>query len=301
LLEGIPQLSQLVVLGITSGCIYAIVGVGFSIIYNSTQVINFAQGEFVMLGAMVAAVLLAKFGLAVAFPMAVLAGCLAGLFVALCVLIPLRRASVVSLIIITIGASIMIRGLAQLFWGESAMLATPFTGVPDGLGGIKDREFHFLSATVGAQELWVVGITALLVIGMHVFFKYTLIGQATRACAMNAAGARLVGISVRKMIVISFLMAAGLGAVAGVTVSPVFYAQYNMGVFLGLKGFCAAVLGGLGNFGGVVAAGIILGIVESLGSGFITSDFKDAIVFIILIAILFVRPQGLLSRGKVEA
>lgn len=294
-MELLAQVPQLVVSGVTKGCIYAVVAIGFSIIYSSTQVINFAQGEFVMVGAMVAAVLLAKTNLLVALPTAVAAGCLVGGFVALLVLIPIRRASVITLIIITIGASIMFRGLAQLFWGESAIPAPPFTGVEAG-GYVEDREFHLFGAVVRSQELWVVGVTGLLVLGMHLFFKYSLIGQAMRACAMNQTGAKIVGISVRRVIVASFVMAAGLGAVAGVVVSPVFYAKCNMGTALGLSGFCAAVLGGLGNFGGGVVAGIILGIVESLTGGLLWSDYKDAIAFVILLAILFVRPEGLLRR-----
>lgn len=252
-----------------------------------------------MIGAMVAAVLLAKTSLLVAFPAAVAAGCLAGAIVALFVLIPLKRASVISLIIITIGTSIMFRGLAQLFWGEGAIPAPPFTGVRVH-GFLEDREFHLFGAFIRAQELWVVGVTAMLVIGMHIFFRYTLLGQAMRACSINQLGARLVGINVSRMITTSFVMAAGLGAIAGVVVSPVFYAKCNMGTALGLSGFCAAVLGGLGNFGGGVAAGIILGIVESLTGGLLWSDYKDAVAFVILLAILLIRPEGVL-RKRVEA
>jgi branched-chain amino acid transport system permease protein len=297
--EQLGQVPQLIVSGVTKGCIYAIVAIGFSTIYNSTQAINFAQGEFVMIGAMVAAVLVAKYNLWLALPVAVASGCLAGALVALFVLIPLKRASVVTLIIITIGASIMFRGLAQLFWGETAIPVAPFTGVKVN-GGVEDRAFHVLGAVIGAQELWVIGVTALLVIGMHLFFKYSLLGQAMRACAMNKTGAKIVGISVRRVIVASFIMASGLGAIAGVTVSPVFYAKCNMGTALGLNGFCAAVLGGLGSFGGGVAAGIILGIVESLAGGLLWSDYKDAIAFVILLAILFIKPEGLL-RKRAEA
>lgn len=294
------QIPQLIVSGITSGCIYAIVAVGFSIIYNSTGVINFAQGEFVMIGAMVAAVLLAKSSLMVALPTAVIAGCAVGAFLAILILIPLRRASVITLIIITIGASIMFRGLAQLFWGETAIPAPPFTGIMhEGL--LEDRVFRIAGAVVSAQDLWVVAVTAVLVIGMHLFFKYSLVGKAMRACSINATGARLVGISIRRTVVLSFVMAAGLGAIAGVTVSPVFYAKCTMGTPLGLKGFCAAVLGGLGSFGGGIWAGMILGIVESLVGGLLWSDYKDAVAFFILIAILFIRPEGLLSRRKSEA
>ena len=279
----------------TAGCIYAIVAVGFTIIYNTTGVINFAQGEFVMIGAMVAAVLMAKFSFLVAFPAAVLAGCLVGAVLAGFVLIPLKRAAVLTLIIITIGASIAIQGIAQFLWGETAIPVPPFTGIP-GEGFVEDRSFHLLGAVIRAQELWVVAVTALIVIGMTLFFRYTLIGQAMRACETNPAGARLVGISVRRMVVLSFVMAAGLGALAGLTVSPVFYARVNMGTALGLKGFCAAVLGGLGNFSGGIIAGIVLGIVESLTGGLLWSDYKDAVAFVILLAILLIRPVGLLGR-----
>lgn len=295
----IGQVPQLIVSGITNGCTYAIVAVGFSIIYNATGVINFSQGEFVMIGAMVAAVLLAKTSLLLAFPVAVLAGCFAGAIVALLILVALKRASVVSLIIITIGASIMFRGLAQLFWGETALPVPPFTGVVKD-GALEDWTFKMAGAVIRAQDLWVLGVTGLLVSGMHVFFRYTLVGKAMRACSINATGARLVGISVHRMILLSFVMAAGLGAVAGVTVSPVCYAKCTWGTFMGLKGFCAAVLGGLGNFGGGVWAGVILGIVESVG-GALWSDYKEAIAFLILIAILFIRPEGILSRRRAEA
>jgi len=212
-LDQLGQIPQLLVSGITNGCLYAIVAIGFSIIYNSTQVINFAQGEFVMVGAMIAATLVGKLSLGLAFPAAVLVGCLVGLFLAVCVLSPLRKASVTTLIIITVGASIMLRGLAQMIWGENAIQVQPFTPV-ERAGYLEDPTFHVFGAVVTAQEIWIIVVTGLLVLGMQLFFKYTLIGQGMRACAMNATGARLVGISVKKMIVMSFVMAAGLGAVA---------------------------------------------------------------------------------------
>lgn len=298
-MDQLGQIPQLVVSGITSGCIYAIVAIGFSIIYGGTQVINFAQGEFVMVGAMVAAVLLAKFSVIVAFPVAIAAGCLVGALLAVCVLVPLKRASVISLIIMTIGASILLRGLAQLFWGEEAKHVPYFTGI----NGSEDRTFHLLGAVITAQQVWVVGITILLVAATHLFFKYTLVGRAMRACSSNPTGAKLVGISVQKMIVLSFVMAAGLGAIAGVTVSPYFYAKCNMGTALGLKGFCAAVLGGLGSFWGCIVAGLLLGIVEALIGLIIPSmsDYKDAVAFVILLIVLLVKPEGILGRKKAVA
>lgn len=296
-MEYTSAIPQLVVTGITAGCIYAIVAVGFTIIYNTTGVINFAQGEFVMIGAMVTAVMASGHPMLLAIPTAVVAGCLVGAALAGLILIPLRRAAVLTLIIITIGASIMLQGIAQFLWGETAIPVPPFTVIA-GDGFVEDRSFQVLGAVVQAQELWVVAVTALIVVGMTLFFRYTLIGQAMRACETNPAGARLVGISVRRMVVLSFVMAAGLGALAGLTVSPVFYAKVNMGTALGLKGFCAAVLGGLGNFGGGIVAGIVLGVVESLTGGLLWSDYKDAVAFVILLAILLIRPEGLLSRRE---
>lgn len=293
------QFSQLLVSGIANGCIYAIVAIGFSIIYASTQVINFAQGEFVMVGAMVAAVLLAKVSLLIAFPVAILAGCLVGAVVGLCVLIPLKRASVVSLVILTVGASLLIRGLAQLFWGEEGRMVPYFTGVTAN----EDNIFHFAGAVIGVQQIWVVAITIALVIATHCFFKYTLTGRAMRACALNPTGARLVGINVHRMIILSFIMAAGLGAVAGVTVSAGLYARCTMGAALGLKGFCAAVLGGLGNYSGGIAAGVLLGVVESLIVLIIPSmsDYSDAAAFVILLVVLLLKPDGILARKKAVA
>ncbi|NLN78975.1 MAG: branched-chain amino acid ABC transporter permease [Armatimonadetes bacterium] len=293
------QFSQLLVSGIANGCIYAIVAIGFSIIYAGTQVINFAQGEFVMVGAMVAAVLLAKVSLLIAFPVAILAGCLVGAVVGLCVLIPLKRASVVSLVILTVGASLLIRGLAQLFWGEEGRMVPYFTGVTAN----EDNIFHFAGAVIGVQQIWVVAITIALVIATHCFFKYTLTGRAMRACALNPTGARLVGINVHRMIILSFIMAAGLGAVAGVTVSAGLYARCTMGAALGLKGFCAAVLGGLGNYSGGIAAGVLLGVVESLIVLIIPSmsDYSDAAAFVILLVVLLLKPDGILARKKAVA
>ncbi|NLN75733.1 MAG: branched-chain amino acid ABC transporter permease [Armatimonadetes bacterium] len=293
------QFNQLLVTGISNGCIYAIVAIGFSIIYAGTQVINFAQGEFVMIGAMVAAALLAKVSLLVAFPVAILAGCLVGAILGLCVLVPLKRAAVVSLVIMTVGASILIRGLAQLFWGEEGKNVPYFTGVSVN----EDHTFHIAGAIVGAQQIWVVGITILLVIATHCFFKYTLTGRAMRACALNPTGARLVGINVHKMIILSFVMAAGLGSIAGVTVAAGIYARCTMGAALGLKGFCAAVLGGLGSYGGGIVAGILLGVVEALIVLVIPSmsDYRDAVAFVILLLVLLLKPEGILSRKKAVA
>ncbi|MCX6375534.1 MAG: branched-chain amino acid ABC transporter permease [Armatimonadetes bacterium] len=200
----------------------------------------------------------------------------------------LQKSSPISLIIITIGASIFFKGCAMLLWGKDALALPAFSaGYSVNVGG----------ASIVPQSLWVFGITALMVVGVYLFYGHTTVGKAMRAVAVNKHGARLVGINVNQMIIWAFGISAGLGAVGGVIVAPITYASYDMGTMLGLKGFCAAILGGLGSGGGAIAGGLILGVLESLGAGLISSAYKDAIAFVIMLLILFVRPTGLFGGG----
>jgi branched-chain amino acid transport system permease protein len=148
------------------------------------------------------------------------------------------------------------------------------------------------------QSVWVIGVTAALVIVLRLFYSYTLAGRAMRACASCKAGAKLVGINTNRMTILSFGLGAGVGAIAGAVMAPITFAQFDMGTMLGLKGFCAAILGGLGNFTGGIVAGVLLGVLESMGAGFISSAYKDAIAFVILLIILFARPQGVFGGKK---
>ena len=286
------QFLQFLLSGMTVGSIYALTAIGFTIVYNCTQVVNFAQGEFVMLGAVVAAVLVSMH---VSLPLAVLAAVavsgIVGCLVAMSLLRPLRTGSTVTLVIITVGASILLRGIAMLLWGKDALPLPAYSG---------DHTLRFGGAAIQAQSLWVFGITALLVLLLWLFYRYTLIGRGMRACASCKAGARLVGININRMTILSFMLGGAIGAVGGAVVAPITMAQYDMGAMLGLKGFCAAILGGLGNFSGGIAAGLMLGILEAMGAGFISSGYKDAIAFIILLIILFARPQGVFGGRKRE-
>jgi branched-chain amino acid transport system permease protein len=283
---------QFLLSGVTVGSIYALIAIGFTIVYNCTQVVNFAQGEFVMLGAMFAAVLVASvhLPLALACLVAVVVVGLVGCLVATSLLRPLRTgAPVLVQVIITIGASILLRGVASLLWGKEAISMPAFS---------KTETIRFGGASLQVQSLWVFGVTAALVVLLWLFFRYTMIGRGMRACASCKPGAKIVGINTNRMTLFSFALGAGIGAVAGVVVAPITLADYNMGTMLGLKGFCAAILGGLGNFTGGIVAGLILGIMESMGAGFISSAYKDAIAFIILLIILFARPQGVFGGKK---
>jgi branched-chain amino acid transport system permease protein len=285
-------LLQFLITGITVGSVYALVGLGFSIIYNASDVVNFAQGEFVMIGA-ISAVTFSVSGtpLIVAIILAIIVTILVGLALNQFAIKPAKGASVVTTIIITIGASIFLRGAALLIWGKDFYSLPAFSGeTPIQLG----------SATILPQNLWVIGITIILVSGVLWFFNYTLLGKAVLACSCNRNAAQLVGINVGKMLLLSYGLSAMLGALAGVLIVPVTFTSYDAGIMLGLKGFSAAILGGIGNPVGAIVGGLLLGILESLGAGYISSGYKDAIAFTIILLVLFIRPSGLLGRTTLE-
>ena len=292
--QGVGEIIQYVVYGITVGAIYALVALGFNIIYSATDVINFAQGEFVMLGAMVMIFLHSTFQLPlyVAFFLAILIVTIFGAIFERLAINPVKNASVMSLIIITVGASILLRGIALVLWKDESIPVPAFSsGDP----------IFILGASITRQRFWVLGVTAITVLGVHFFYKYTFMGKAMRATAINRTAARLMGINVRFMVLLSFALSAAVGAGAGMVIAPITFASYDMGAILGLKGFCAAILGGLGNGLGAVLGGLIVGVVENLAVGFAPSGYsgyKDAVAFIILLIILFVKPEGILGTRK---
>lgn len=279
--------------GITIGSIYVMVALGFNIIYNATEIINFAQGEFVMLGGMIMISLVKAAGLPMwlAFPIAVLATTLIGMvFERLCIH-PLKKPTVITLIIITIAGSILMKGGAMFVWGKGTAILPHFSS---------EKPISVLHATVLPQTLWVLGIMAVVVILLAMFFKWTVIGKAMRACAANKEAASLVGINVKKIILLSFALSAALGAIGGIIIAPITMMSYDRGAMLALKGFGAAVLGGLGNPVGAVVAGFLIGILESLSAGLISSHYKEAIALIVLLTVLFIKPSGLFGSRKAE-
>ena len=286
------QWIQYVAGGATSGAIYALVALGFSIIYNASGAINFAQGEFVMIGGM-SAVTLVGAGLPMwaALPLAVLAAGAVGLLLEKLAIEPARNAGTVTLIIITIGASIFLRGLAQLVWDKRIHALAPLSG---------DKPIEFFGATIVPQSLWVIGVTVAIVVVLSYFFNRTLLGKAMLATSYNRFAAQLVGIDVRRVLFASFGLAAALGAIAGVLIAPITFTSYDAGIMLGLKGFAAAILGGLGSFPGAIVGGLLLGLLESLGAGYVSSAYKDVIAFVIILVVLFVRPDGILGAIRTE-
>ena len=284
---------QYVAGGLNAGAIYALVALGFTIVYNASHAINFAQGEFVMIGGM-GAVSLVALGLPLwlAVPLAVAGSVIVGVLVQRLALERAQsggQADVVTLIIITIGVALFLRGLAQLVWDKRIHSLPAFSGSePIPIGG----------ATVLPQSLWVLGGAAVAVLALGWFFNRTLYGKAMRATAINPLAARLMGISTRGVMRTSFALAAALGALGGVLTAPITFTSTDIGVMLGLKGFAAAMLGGLGSFGGAVAGGLLLGLIEGLGAGFISSAYKDAIAFVVILAVLFFLPGGLVGARR---
>jgi len=288
------QLLQYTLSGITIGSIYAMVAIGFNIIYNSTGIINFAQGDFVMLGGMTAVyfyktlhlpLLLSGLG-------AVLIVMCVGILFERFVIQTLKNPSVITLIIITIAASILLKGGAMFIWGKDAYILPSFSG---------DTPLGLFGATILPQSLWILGFLFLIVVALAGFFRFSIVGKAMKACAFNRRAARIVGINVNRMVLLSFALSALIGGIAGVIVTPITLAHYDRGSLLGLKGFGTAIFGGLGNMPGAVAAGIIIGLLESYSAGLLSSGYKDAVALIILLAVLFFRPGGIFGKKEEQA
>ena len=282
---------QYLVAGLTYGTIYAIVGIGFNIIYNTTGIINFAQGEFVMLGGMIAVTLHGLLPLPLAVLCAVVATMAVGGLIEMTFIRWLVKPSVLRMIIITIGISILIREAALLVWGEGVRSLPYFTGnevSAISLGGVR----------VSPQVIWSIGVCSVVVLLLNLFFKHTMLGREMRACAANREAAALCGIPTKNMVTFSFVLSAGIGALAGCVVSPITYTQYNIGTGLAIKGFTVAILGGLGNSMAAVGAGFILGVLESFSIWVLPTAYRDAISISILLAMLFIRPSGLFGNRE---
>ena len=287
------QLPQFLVSGITSGSIYALIALGFGIIHNATGIVNFAQGEFVMLGAMamISFTQVAGLPLFAAFPLAVLIVMGVGLLLEVGPIRNSRSRDVLILVMITVGASISMREIAMLVWGKTPRTLPPFSG---------DEPLVWGSAAILPQALWILGITFVVVLTLSFFFSKTMVGKAMRAAADNRQGAVLIGIAVRRMALLSFVLSGGIGAVAGIIITPITTMSYSAGVMLALKGFSAAILGGYGDMRGAIVGGLLLGTLESLSAGFISSAYKDAFAFVVLLLVLFIRPSGIFGKEGIK-
>jgi len=286
------ELLQFLFSGLTVGAVYALVALGFTIIFNASGVVNFAQGEFVMLGGMITVFAhAAGLPLPLAALIAIAVTAAVGVALNQLAIEPARGAPVVSLIIITIGASIFIRGAAQLVFDKQIHSFPAFSGA---------EPIHVLGATIQSQSLWVIGGAFAVFAGLWLFFTRTLLGRAVLATSNNRLAAQLVGINTRFIMTLSFALSAAIGAFGGVLVTPITLTSYDVGLALALKGFAGAMLGGMGNPKGAFVGGLMLGLLESLTAGYLSSQYKDAAAFVVILAVLFFMPQGLFGRKSTE-
>ncbi len=277
--------------GITVGFIYALVGMGFTVIYNSSGIINFAQGEFVMAGGMSMVFLLATgISFSSAFILAVIATSILGIL--LWKLTDLSRdSSQVSLIILTLGYAIFLRGLAEVVFDKELHTIPSFVG---------DGAFEIYGAILSHQSLLIIVVSIFIVIALWLFFKKTRLGKAMIAASDNVEAAKLMGINIKKILMLNFAISASIAAIGGALLTPITSTNYEVGIMLGLKGFAAAIIGGLSNPFGAVLGGLILGVMEALVAGYMSSEYKDAVAFIIMLLILFFRPGGIFSNLKAQ-
>lgn len=289
------QLMQYLMSGLTQGSVYALVALGFTMVYAVTRIINFAQGEFVMIGGMVSFTLAVSVGipLPLALILAVAASAAVGVLFYLLAIRPARNASVVSLIIITIGAAIFIRGVAGEVWGVDYVRPPYFTGY---------ESIKLAGAYVHPQALWMIGTAIAATILLHLFLTYTMVGKALRACSMNPRAAELVGINTKTMGLIAFGLATCIGGIGGVVMAPLTLTAYNVGVLAGLKGFVSASIGGFKSPIAAVIGGFTLGIVEAMAIainwGPFSSAYKDAIAILVLMLVLLIRSRRLAEEER---
>jgi branched-chain amino acid transport system permease protein len=297
---GPVQYAQLIVDGIRGGSIYALIALGFVVVFNVTGIINFAQGGFVMSGAMIAVAINnldlplhpgLKLALAVVFGVVITA--IIGALVERLTIFPARHSHVLTLIIITVGVYIFMQGMALLIWGADPYYLPAFTTL-----ALEDYIIRIGGIMIKAQSLWIWATVAVVLVVLAFFFGRTLLGKALRACAINRRAAELMGINPSRMSLLAFALAAALGAIGGIVLAPATRPMYDMGLRLGLKGFIAAIMGGLVSSPGAVVGGVLLGVLENVGAGVTKAGFKDIFALIILILVLLFRPQGIIGGGE---
>ena len=287
------DISQFIVSGLTTGSIYALIAIGFSVIHNATGIVNIMQCEFITYGGMLTVTffIFSKFPYFIAIPLSLISvSIMAGLFERV-IIRNSKSKDIIILIFITIGSTIFFEGLALLIWGSDPFMLPPFSG---------SHPIKIFNAVIIPQNLWVIGISIVTVILLHLFFQKTITGKAMRAVANNKKAAQIVGININRIVFLSFVIGGFLGALAGIIIAPITTTSYNVGFMLGLKGFAAAILGGYGSMGGSIIGGLLLGLLENLGAGLISSDYKDVIAFVILILVIYIKPSGILGLSKVD-
>ncbi|MGE0725598.1 MAG: branched-chain amino acid ABC transporter permease [Alphaproteobacteria bacterium] len=284
---------QILAAGVITGCIYALVALGFTIVYNAAGIVNFAHGEFIMMGGVVSAIVILRLGLnpLLAVPATMLLVGSVAVLMDQAILQRARRRSHITLVMLTIGAGIIFRGVVEFAIGKDVHF-------PTGLGLIPP--LSVFGAHVSSQGVWIVAALLAVATGLWYLLRKTWLGRAMRATAENPRAATLMGISPRLISAVAFLIAGALGALAGALIAPLASASYDNGLFFGVKGFAAAILGGLGSPIGAILGGVLIGVIEAFSAGYIASAYKDAVALLLLIVMLLLRPSGLFGVPQVK-
>ena len=285
------QLLQHLLNGLLLGATYSLLGIGLTLVFGLMNVVNFAHGEFYTFGAYAAfaALALTSVHFFLAIPLAIVAGALAGAVCERVLLRPLRGQSIDTVMLVMIGLWIAMQNAELLGWGGVAKsVPTPFPTQPVVLGAV----------SVAPLRIFVFVVSGLLILGAHLLLSRTKLGRAMRATFQDRETAALMGVSIERIHTVTFAFGAGLAAAAGALLGPVFLLYPSMGDLASLKAFSVVILGGLGNFGGAALGGLVLGIAEELGAGYISSGYRDAVGFLMIVAVLLLRPSGLFARAE---
>lgn len=280
---------QLLINGLAMGSIYALVALGIVVIANAVNVVNFAQGENVMLGAYVAATLTLTFHLPVlsAYLISIILLAAYGYLFQKAAYYPLRKKPFITVVVATIGVSMFLKNVARIIWGPQPLyFPGPFGESTVKLGGL----------AINSQHLLIIAVTLILVAFNYFFFAKTTLGRKMQATAQDQEAATLMGVKVSRMIALTFIYSSMLAAAAGVLLAPIYFVSADMGGNLGLKAFAASIIGGFGSVPGAILGGLFLGVLEILAAAYVSSLYKDAFAFIVLILILAFLPRGLFGE-----
>jgi branched-chain amino acid transport system permease protein len=291
-MAAMASLIQLIISGLATGAIYALVAVGFMLLWQTSQTINFAQGEFVMVPAFFVLAAM-KFG-GLSFWPAALVGLAAsvvvlGILFKRIVVDPMLRHGVLPLVISTIALSIFLKESVKEFYSSQAQPFPPL---------VEARDIDILGVQVSAQSLAVLAIAIVTVVALQFMLNGTRLGRAMQATAQNPTVARILGIRVERMILLTFVINGLLVAIASILISPIYLAKFTNGETLGLAAFIAAIVGGFNQVRGAIAGGLLLGVVDNLSAAYVSAQYRGALPLFILIAMILFRPQGLLGRAE---
>lgn len=284
--------SQLLIAGLATGAIYALIAVGFALLWQTSETINFAQGEFVMISGFVMLAVTKALGVGIipafliTLPLMLL---LLGLLFKVTLVSPLIRYGDFPLVIATIGLGILLKESAKLFWGANAL---PFPDV------VPDQILRFAGVRASLADLTTLGIAIVIIIGLQLFLNGTFTGRSMEATAQNPEVARILGINVDRMILYTFLINAGLVVIAALLITPSYLAKFSNGETLGLLAFMAAIVGGFNQVRGALIGGFLIGILENLGAFYISSQYRTAFPIILLILVILFKPEGLFGRKE---